>query len=149
MWTSKQVNIVVAQLLSSVRLFATPQTAEHQASIFFTDSQGLRRLMLTELVMPSNYLILCCPLLFLPSIFPSIRVFSRESVLHIKWPKDWSFSFCISPSSEHSGWFPLGLTGLISWQYKGISGVFSSTAIWNYQFFRCSAFFGLPWWLSW
>ena len=87
--------------------------------------------MLTELVMPSNHLILCCPLLFLPSIFPSIRVFSREPVLHIKWPKDWSFSFCISSSSEHSGWFPLGLTGLISWQYKGVSGVFSSTTIWK------------------
>ena len=95
--------------------------------MFFTDSQSLLRLMLIELVMPSNHLILCCPLLFLPSIFPSFRVFSRESVLHIKWPKDWSFSFCISPSSEHSGWFPLGLTGLISWQSRGVWRVFSIT----------------------
>ena len=95
--------------------------------MFFTDSQSLLRLMLIELVMPSNHLILCCPLLFLPSIFPRIRVFSRESVFHIKWPKDWSFSFCISPSSEHSGWLPLGLTGLITWQSRGVSRVFSST----------------------
>ena len=91
------------QLLSHVRLFATPWTAAHQASLFTTNSQSLLKLTSIESVMPSNHLILCCPLLLLPSIFPSIRVFSSESVLHIKWPKYWSFSFSISPSSEFSG----------------------------------------------
>ena len=81
----------------------TPQTAARQASLSITNSQSLRKLMSIELVMPSNYLILCHPLLLLPSIFPSIRVFSNESVLHIRWPKYWSFSFSISPSNEYSG----------------------------------------------
>ena len=77
--------------------------AAHQASLSFTISQSQLKLMSIELMMPSNHLILCCPLLLLPSIFPSIRVFSRESVLHIRWPKYWSFSFSISPSNEYSG----------------------------------------------
>ena len=81
----------------------TPWTAAHQASLFITISRGLLRLMSIELVMPSSHLILCCPLLLLPSIFPSIRVFSNESVLHIRGPKYWSFSFSISPFNEHSG----------------------------------------------
>ena len=91
------------QLLSHVWLFATPWTAAFQASLFITSSQTLLKLTSIELVMPSNHLILCCPLLLLPSIFPSIRVFSNESALHIRWPKYWSLSFNISPSNEHPG----------------------------------------------
>ena len=91
------------QLLSRVQLFATPRTAAHQASLSITNSQSLPKLMPIESVMPSNHLILCCPLLLLPSSFPSIRVFTNESALHIRWPKYWSFSFNISPSNEHSG----------------------------------------------
>ena len=91
------------QSLSHVRLLATPWTAACQASLSITNSRSLLKLMSIKSVMPSNYLILCCPLLLLPSIFPSIRVFSNESVLHIRWPKYWSFSFSISPSSEYSG----------------------------------------------
>ena len=93
--------------LSSVhslsRVFATPWTAAHQASLSITNSQSLLKFMSIEWVMPSNHLILCCPLLLPPSIFPSIRVFSSESVLPIRWPKYWSFSFNISPSNEYSG----------------------------------------------
>ena len=91
------------QLLSCVRLFATPWTAAHQASLSITNSWSLLKLMSIESVMPSNHLILCCPLLLPPSIFPSIRVFSNESVLCIRWPKYWSFSSSISPSNEYSG----------------------------------------------
>ena len=91
------------QLLSHIRLFETPWTAAHQASLSITNSQSLLRLMSIMSMMPSNHLILCHPLLFLPSIFPSIRVFSKESVLHIMGPKCWSFSFSISPSNEYSG----------------------------------------------
>ena len=89
--------------LSHVQLFVTPWTTAHQASLSITNSGSLLKLMSVELVMPSNHLILCRPLLLLPSIFPSIRVFSNESVLHIRWPKYWSFSFSISPSKEHPG----------------------------------------------
>ena len=88
---------------SRVWLFATPWTAEHQASLPITNSWSLLKLVSTQSVMPSNHLILCCPHLLLPSIFPSIRVFSNESVLHIRWPKYWSFSFNISSSNEYSG----------------------------------------------
>ena len=91
------------QSLSRVRLFATPWTAACQASLSFTFSCSLLKLMSIELVMPSNHLILCCSFLLLPSVFPSIRVFSSESVLHNRWPKYWSFSFSISPSNESSG----------------------------------------------
>ena len=91
------------QLLSCVRLFVTPWTAAHQASLSITNSQRLLKLMSIMLVMPSNHLILCSPLLLPPSIFPSIRVFSNESALLIRWPKYWSFSFSITPSNEYSG----------------------------------------------
>ena len=91
------------QSLSRVQLFATPWTVAHQASLSITNSQSLLKLMSIESMMPSNYLILCHPLLLLPSVIPSIRVFSNESVLHIRWPKCWSFSFSISPSNEYSG----------------------------------------------
>ena len=102
------------QLLSCVQIFATPQTAACQASLPITNSQSLLKLMCIELVMPSNHPILCCPFLLLPSIFLSIRVFSNESVLCIRWPKYWSFTFSISPSNEYLGmisfrmdWFDL------------------------------------------
>ena len=102
------------QSLSHIQLFATPWTAVRQASLSITNSRSLLRLMTIESVMLSNHLILCRPLLLLPSIFPSIRVFSNESVLHIRWPKYWSFSFSISLSNEYSGlisfrmdWFEL------------------------------------------
>ena len=91
------------QLLSRVQLFVTPWTAAHQASLSITNSQSFLKLMSIESVMPSNHFILCRPLLLLPSIFPSIRVFSNELTLHIRWPKYWSFSFSISPSNEYSG----------------------------------------------
>ena len=91
------------QSLSHVRLFATPWTAAHQASLSITNSWSLLKLMSIESVLPSNHLIFCHPLLLLPSVFPSIKVFSSESVLHIRWPKYWSFSFGISPSNEYLG----------------------------------------------
>ena len=109
-----KTNIIVVQLVSCVQLFQTSWTAARQASLSFTISQSLLKLMSIELVMPFNHLILCHPLLFLPSIFLSIRVFSNESVLPIRWPKYWSFSLSISPSNEYSGlisfridWFDL------------------------------------------
>ena len=111
--TGKQVSQSV-QLLSCVQLFETPWTSLRQASLSIINSWSLPKLMSIESVIPSNHLILCCPLPLLPSIFPSIRVFSNESVLHIRWPKYWSFSFSISPSKEYSGlisfsidWFDL------------------------------------------
>ena len=91
------------QSLSCVQLFATPWTAVHQASLSITNSKSLPKPMSIELVMPSNHLILCHPLFLLPPIFPSIRVFSKESAVRIRWPKYWSFSFSISPSNEYSG----------------------------------------------
>ena len=110
--TEKTPNYQFSSVAQS--LFATPWTAVHQASLSIANSQSLLKLMSIELVMPSSHLILCCPQLLPPSIFPSIRVFSNESVLHSRWPKYWSFSFSISPSSEHPGlisfrmdWFDL------------------------------------------
>ena len=96
-------SIVVVQLLSCVQLFATPWTAAHQASLSLTISWSLLKLMSIELVMPSNHVVFCYPLLLLPSIFPIIRVFSNELALCIRWPKYWSFSFSISLSNEYSG----------------------------------------------
>ena len=90
------------QLLSHVQLFATPWTAAHQTSLSITNSRSLLKFMSFEWVMPANHLILCHPLLLPPSVFPSIRVFSNKSVLRIRWPKCWSFSFNISPSNEYS-----------------------------------------------
>ena len=98
--------------------------------------------MSIELVMPSNHLILCCPLLLLPSIFPSIRVFSNESALCIRWRKCWTFSFNVSPSNEHSDWSPLGWTGWISLQSKRLSRVFSDTTVQKHQFFGTSFRYG-------
>ena len=100
---------VIVWLLSCVRLSVTPWTAAHQASLSFTIPWSLLRLMSFESAMPSNHLILCHPLLLLPSIFPSIRAFPNESALHIRWPQYWSFSFSISPSNEYSGLILLGI----------------------------------------
>ena len=123
------------QLLSSIQLFAASWTAACQASLSITNSQRPPKPMFIESVIPSNHLILCRPLLLLPSIFPSIRVSSNESVLRIRWPNYWSFSFNISPSNEHSGLISLGLTGWISLQSKRLSRVFSNTTVQKHQFF--------------
>ena len=108
------VHFISVQLLSNIWLFVTPWTTTHQASLFIINFQSLFKLMSVESVMLSNHVILCCPLLLLPSVSPSIRVFSNESVLHIRWPKYWSFSFSIGSSNEYSGliyfrvdWFDL------------------------------------------
>ena len=122
------------QLLSRVQLFATPWIAARQASLSITNSRSLPKLMSIELVMPSNHLILCRPLLILPSVLPSIRVFSNESTLLMRWPKDWSFSFSISPSHEHPGLI-FEWTGWIFLQSKGLSWVFSNTTVQRHQFF--------------
>ena len=97
------IQISSVQWLSRVQLFVTPWTTAHQDSLSITNSQSLLTLISIQSVTPSNHLIFCHSLLLLPSIFPSIRVFSNESALHIRWPKDWSFSFNISPFNEHSG----------------------------------------------
>ena len=114
-------DLVVVWLSSHIRLFVMPWTAERQASVSLTISRSLPKFMSIESVMPSSHLILCCPLPLLPSIFPSIRVFSNESAVHVRWPKYWSISFSISPSSEYSGfisfrvdWFdPLAAEGTL------------------------------------
>ena len=123
------------QLLSHVRLFATPLTAAHQASLSITNPWSLLKLMSIESEMPSNHLIICFPLLLPPSIFPSIRVFSNELVLCIRWPKYWSFSFTLVLPVNIQDWFPLGWTGWISLQSKGLSRVFSNTTVQKHQFF--------------
>ena len=123
------------QLLSRVRLFATPWTAGCQASLSITKSRSSLRLTSIESVMPSSHLILCRPPLLLPPIPPSIRVFSNESVLPMRWPKYWSFSFSISPSKEIQDWSPLECSGWISLQSKGLSRVFSNTTVQKHQFF--------------
>ena len=123
------------QSLSCVQLFVTPWTAACQASLSITNSQSLLKLLSIESVMSSNHLIFCPPLLLPPSIFPSIRVFSNKSVLHIRWPKYWSFSFSISPSNEYSGLISLGWTRWIFLQYKGLSRVLSNTTVQKHQFF--------------
>ena len=123
------------QSLSHVQLFVTQWTAAHQASLSITTSQSLLQLISIELVMPSNHLILCHPLLLLPSTFPSIRVFSNESVLYIRWPKYWSFSFNNSPSKEYSGLIYFRLDWLDLLQCKGLSRVFSNTTVQRHQFF--------------
>jgi len=123
------------QLLSRVQIFATPWTAACQASLSTTNSQSLSKLMSTESVMPSNHLILCHLFLLLPSIFCNIRVFANESPLRIRWPKYWSFSFNISVPMKNQGQFPLGWTGLISVQSKGLSRVFSNSTVQKLQYF--------------
>ena len=122
--TEPPVNFLIAvQSPSCVQLFVTPWTAARQASPSFTISRSFLKLMSVESVMTSNHLILCHPLLFLPSIFPSIRVFSSESVLCIRWPKCWSFSFSISPSNEYSGLIPFRIDWL---DFLAIQGTLKS-----------------------
>ena len=112
-----------------------PWTAARQASLSFSISQSLLKLMSIELLMPSNRLILCHPLLLFPSVFPSIRVFSNESALHIRCPKYWSFSFSISPSKTYSGFISFKIGYLISLLFMGLSRMFSSTTVRKHQFF--------------
>ena len=120
------------QSLSHVRLFATPWIAAHQASLSITNSWISPKLMPIESVMPSSHLILCRPLLLLPPIPPSIRVFSNESTLRMRWPKYWCFSFLPKNTQD---WSPLEWTGWISLQSKGLSRVFSNTTVQKHQIF--------------
>ena len=121
--------------LSRVQLFVTPWTAVRQASLSITNSQSLLKLMSIALMMTSSHFILCRPLLLLPSIFPSIRVFSNESDRCIRWPKYWSFSFSMVLPMNIQNWLPLGWAGCISLQSKGLSRVFSNTTVQKHQFF--------------
>ena len=124
------------QSLSCVLLFATPWVVAHQVSLSITNSQNLLKLTSIDSMMSSSRLILCRPLLLLPSIFPDISVLSDESALCIRWQKHWNFCcFNISPSSEHPGLISLGWTGWISLWSKGFSGVLSNTTVQKYQFF--------------
>ena len=142
--------IIIVELLSRVRLFATQGIVAHQVSLSFTISRSLLKLMSFESVMPSNHLSLCCPLLLLPSIFPSIRVFSNESALRIRWPKYWSFS--IGPSSEYSAlisfridWFDLAAWGtlksLLQHQSSKASILQGSAFFFFFFFYFCFIFF--------
>ena len=129
------------QFLSHVRLFVTPWTATCKASLSITSSQSLLKIMSTESVLPSNHLILCRPLLLQPSIFPSVRFFPNESVLCIRWPNNWSFSFSISPSDEYSG--PISFT--VEWLYLlAVQGTLQSLLQHHSSkasILQCSAFF--------
>ena len=133
--------VVIVQSLSRIRLFATPLTAARQGSLCITNSWSLLKLLSIELVMTSNHLILCHPLLLLPSIFPRIMVISNETVLHIRWPKCWSFSFNISPFNEYSGLISFRMDGLdllaVQGTLKSLLQRHSSKA----SFLQCSAFF--------
>ena len=131
-WVQFSCSVVSDSLL-------TPWTAARHASQSNINFQSLLKLMYIESVMPSNHLILCRPLLLLPSIFPSIRVFSNESVLHIRWTKYWNFSFSISPSNEYSVLISFSVDWLISLQSKGFSKVFSSATIQKHEFFGAPA----------
>ena len=120
------------QSLSCVRFFATPWTAACQTSLSITNSWSLLKLMSIESMMPFNHLILCRPLLLPPSIFPSVRVFSNESVLHIRWTKYWSFNFSISPSNEYSGLISFRMDWL---DLLAVQGTFKNTMVQKHQFF--------------
>ena len=139
-------SISSVQSLSRVQLFAAPWTAARQASLSITNSQSLLKLMSIKSVMPSNSLILCQPLLLLPSIFPSIRVFSNESVLRSRWPKYWSFSFSINPSNEYLGLISFRMDWLdllaVQGTLKSLLQHHSSKVQFHHSsIFRCSAFF--------
>ena len=135
-WGHKRVghNLVTSSVQSD-RFFATPWTAARQASLSITNSWSLLKLMSIMLVMLSNHLILCRPLLLPPSIFPGIRVFSNDSVLHIRWPKYWSFSLSISPSDEYSGQLSFWMDWLDLLAAQGTLRVFSNTTVQKHQFF--------------
>ena len=128
-------------LLSRVRLFATPWIAACHASLSITNSRSSLRLMSIKLVMPSNYIIICHCLLLLPSTFPSIRVFSNESALCIRWPKYWSFSFSISPSNEQSGLISFRMDWLDLLAVQGTLNSLLQHHSWKASILRCSAFF--------
>ena len=134
-WWQKEDQFRSVQSLSRVQLFATPWTAARQASLSITNTWNLLRLMSIESVMPSNCLILCQPLLLPPSIFPRISGILNESVLRIRWPRCWSFSFSISLPMNIQDWFILGWNGWISLQSKGLSRVFSNTTVQKHQCF--------------
>ena len=131
--TSGQFSSV--QLPSRVRLFASPWIAARQASLSSTNSRSLPKLMSIVSLMPSSHLILCRPLLLLPPVLPSIMVFSSESIVCMRWPKDWSFASASVLPMNTQDWFPLGWTGGISWQSKGLSRVISNTTVQKHQFF--------------
>jgi len=131
-WRSKHSSV---QSLSRVQLFATPWIAARQASLSITNSWTSPKLMSIESVMPSSHLILCHPLLLLPPIPPSIRVFSNESTLRVRWPKYWSFSFSISPSNEHLGLISFRMDWLDLLAVQGTLRVFSNTTVEKHQFF--------------
>ena len=134
-WSLHPVQFSSVQLLSRIQPFATPWITAHQASLSITNSRSLPKLMSIESGMPSNHNILCHPLLLLPSIFPSIRVFSSGSALHIRWSKYWSFSFSISPSNEHPGLISFKMDWLDLLAVQGLSRVFSNTTVQKHQFF--------------
>ena len=129
------------QLLSHVRLFTTPWTAAHQASLSITNSQSLLKLICIESVMSSNQLILCHPLLLLSSIFPSIRVFFKESVLYIRWPKYWNFSFSISHSKEYSGLISFSIDWFVLLPVQGALKSLLQHHSSKASILRCSAYF--------
>ena len=139
--TSYYIMFSSVQSLSCVRLFVPPWTAARQASRSIINSQSLPKLMSIESVMPSSHLILCSPLLLLSSIFPNIRVFSNESVLHIRWPKYWSFSFNISLSNEYSGLISFRIDWLVLLAVQGTLKSLLQHHSWKESIFQCSAFF--------
>ena len=132
---SSRINFSLVQSLSHVRLFGTPWIAARQASLSITNSRTSLKLMSIKLVMPSSHFILCCPLLLLPPIPPSIRVFSKESALRMRWPKYWSSALASFLPKNTQDWCPLEWTGWISLQSKGLSRVFSNTTVQKHQFF--------------
>ena len=132
---SLPIQVSSVQSFSHVQLIVTPRTAAHQASLSITNSRSCLKLMSIESMMPSNLLILCCPLLLAPSIFPSIKVFSNESVLHINWPKYWSFSFNISPSNEHSGLISFRMDWLDLLAVQGTLKSLLNTTVQKHHFF--------------
>ena len=130
--------------ISCVWLFSTPWTTACQASLTITNSRSLIKLMSIESVMPSSHLVLCCPLLFLPSIFPSIRIFSNESALRLRWPKCWTFNFSISPSNEYSGLIPFRMDWLDLLTVQGTLKSFLQHHNLKASILRHSAFFIVP-----
>ena len=138
---SSSVQFSLVQSLSRFQLFATPWITARQASLSITNSRSLPKLTSIESVMPSNHLILCRPLLLLPSIFPNIRVFSNKSALHMRWPKDWSFSFNISPSNEHPGLISFSMDWLDLFVVWGTLKSLIQHHISKASILRCSAFF--------
>ena len=126
---------IVVQSLSHVRIFAAPWTTACQASLSFNISWSLLKLISIEFIMPSNHLVLCCLPLLLSSVFPSIRVFSNEPVLHIRWPKYWSFSFCIRPFNEYLGLISFRIDWFDLLKPKGLSRIFPNATVQKHQFF--------------